>query len=89
MQLDQQVADRLHRMTLVAEDLASRPDIGPYEVGVLQQLVEVAGQLSGASVDRQNRERLRRYNWSSRAVDVPIPQWPLAKIKPYLTKKYE
>lgn len=70
-EFDPRVADRLHRIALVAQDIALRADVGPYEVGVLQELMEEADELSGSRADRERRDALRRFHWSGRAVDMP------------------
>lgn len=72
MQFDPRAADRLHRMTLVAQDIASRPNLGPYEVGVMEQLMEEAERISGTRADRERMEAARRYRLGrGRAVDIP------------------
>lgn len=63
-------ADLLHRMTMVAQDIASRPDVGPYEVGVLQELTEYAGEIAGTRERAERQAQLRRYHLGpGRAVD--------------------
>lgn len=80
------VAGLLHRFTLIAADISTRADVGPYEVGVLQQLMELADEISGGREARERQARLRRYHWKGRAVDVPPARDPLAvwlrKIRP-------
>jgi hypothetical protein len=80
------VADLLHRLTLIAVDISTRADIGPYEVGVLQQLMQLAGDISGVTAEQEALARVRRYHWRGRAVDVPPARDPLAtwlrKIRP-------
>lgn len=75
---DPLVADRLRRITLIAQDIASRPGLGPYEVGVMQELAEEAADLSGIRDEHERQAALRRYHWSGRAVDLP-PRSALAK----------
>jgi len=46
---ERRTADRLHRLSMIADDVTSRPDLGPYEVGVLQELAEEANALADAA----------------------------------------
>lgn len=61
------VADLLHRFALVAEDIAGRPDVGPYEVGVLQHLTELTNILTGFDPERT---RYHYHESASRAIDI-------------------
>lgn len=70
---ERRTADRLHRLSMIAEDVASRPDLGPYEVGVLQELAEEANALADAGGPRS-----RTHVWHDspgRAVDI-LPMDP-------------
>ena len=60
-------AGLLHRFTLIAEDIAGRPDVGPYEVGVLQHLTELTNTLTG--FDPQ-RPRYHYHDGPGRAIDL-------------------
>jgi hypothetical protein len=76
------VAGLLRRFTLMSADISARADVGPYEVGVLQQLVELAEEISGGRAERERLARLRRYHWIGRAVDVP----PRSLLTDWLTQ---
>lgn len=83
---DAEVADLLRRLTEIAADISTRADVGPYEVGVLQQLMRLAGEISGVRAEQERLARVRRYHWRGRPVDVPPARDPLAvwlrKIRP-------
>lgn len=67
-----QIADLLHRITLIAQDIQGRPGVGPYEVGVLQHLAEISDEISGARQERERAAVAHRYHRSpARAIDMP------------------
>lgn len=71
------VADRLRRISAVADDIAARPDLGPYEVGLLKELLEEANALTGA--DRPARTRFW-HDSPGRAVDI-LPRDPFDYVQ--------
>jgi hypothetical protein len=78
------VADRLRRISAVADDIASRPDLGPYEVGLLKELLEEANALTGAA--RPARTRFW-HDSPGRAVDI-LPGDPFDYVRRF-TGRYD
>ncbi len=82
---ERRVAARLHRITMIADDIASRPDLGPYEVGLLQELLEEADALSGAG------EQRRTHVWHEsrgRAVDI-LPMDPFDPLRRFTGRRVD
>lgn len=59
----------VRRFSAMAEDIACRPALGPYETGVLEELVALLRQVTGLDEEAEHQAQLRRYDWKGQAVD--------------------
>lgn len=80
IQFNPQVADLLHRINLISQDIATRPNLGPYEVGVLEHLVELANELAGIQPEQP---RYHYHHSVGRAIDLPSPAPLVEFLKRY------